>query len=213
MKPKETLGKNILGRGNSKSKGPETLSLQLASMAGGGEHEVAPERSHPAYWGGGGESANCGCGVLGTPTWNEAWLLGGHLPAWGLAEHAPALCLHAHHPSPKPLPQPDLNPSIPFPSPFLEPDGMRLEAHLWKRKSTGGKMGEPWEKLLTTSLFWDPLTNWLSPFLLSFSLLPTIPSWSDWQLEKVTSTGNPRSTNGMVWSGAERAWPGRGRGS
>lgn len=87
---------------------------------------------------------NCGRSILGPFTWNETWPLGGgvgHLAAWGPAEHVPALCLHAHHSSPKSLPQHCSNPSIPLPSPFLEPDGMRLEVQFWKRKSTREKRG------------------------------------------------------------------------
>lgn len=64
---------------------------------------------------------------------DEAWPLGGgsgRFPAWGPAEHAPTSRLHAHHSRPKSLPQHHLNPSIPLPSPFLEPDGMRLEIQL-----------------------------------------------------------------------------------
>lgn len=99
---------------------------------------------------------NHGCSIWGTLPWDEVWPLGGgrsHLPAWGPAEHVPTLCLHAHHSSPRSLPQHHLNPSIPLPSPFLEPDGMRLEVQRWKRKSTRGKKGDPWENLLTISLF------------------------------------------------------------
>lgn len=97
-----------------------------------------------------------GCSVLGTFKWNGAWPLGGgtgYLPAWGPAEHMPTFCLHAHHSSPKSLPRDHLNPPIPFPSPFLEPDGMRLEVQLWKRKSSREKMVDTWENLLTISLF------------------------------------------------------------
>lgn len=97
-----------------------------------------------------------GCSLLGTFTWNEMWPLGGGsglLPAWGPAEHVATLRLHAHPSSPKSLPQHQVSPAIPLPSPFLEAGGVRLEVQLWKMKSTRGKKVDPWENLLTTCLF------------------------------------------------------------
>lgn len=143
--------------------------------------------------------------------WNEAWPPGG---GGGTFPHGVLLSTSLPLPAcppcqPKPLPQPRLNPSAPFPLFFPgtgwdEVGGSPLEEEVH---------GEEWEKpqkLLSTSLL-GPTDQLLSPVLLSFSLLFTVPPWSVWQLEKVTSTGNPRSTSGMVWSGAERARQGEGQ--
>lgn len=96
-----------------------------------------------------------GCSILGTSAWNEAWLLGGgrghlpDLPAWGPAEHAPPRAcmptIQARAPSTV------KNPSIPLPSPFLEPHGLRLEVEFGRARPPG-KDGGPSGKMLTVSL-------------------------------------------------------------
>lgn len=92
-----------------------------------------------------------------------------------------------------------------LPSPLLYLEPVRVQAKEETRKPGRGKMVAPWKKLLTGSLFSDQLTKCCLLPCLSLSSPLSLPGL--WQLEKVTSTENPRSTNGMVWSEAERAWP------
>lgn len=63
-----------------------------------------------------------------------------------------------------------------------------------------GKVAE-WLSLLRS------IDQVLSPPPPSLSLSSPLFLPGLWQLEKVTSTENPRSTNGMVWSEADRVWP------
>lgn len=157
---------------------------------------------------------NRGEKVLGMSMRNEAWPLsgdGGTFPHGVLL--STSLPLPACPPfQPKPLPQPRLNPSTPFPLIFPGTGRDEVGGSALEEEVHGEGWEKPQEKLLSTSLL-GPTDQLLYLVLLSFSLLSTVPPWSVWQLEKVTSTGNPRSTSGMVWSGAERAQPGKGRGS
>lgn len=61
------------------------------------------------------------------------------------AKLTPALCL----PFKPQAPSSAL--SIPLPSPFLEPNGLRLEVQLWKRKFTWRKVVGLWETLSLSS--------------------------------------------------------------
>lgn len=67
----------------------------------------------------------------------------------------------------------------------------------------GGLLGKvtEWLSLLRS------IDQVLSPPPPSLSLSSPLFLPGLWQLEKVTSTENPRSTNGMVWSEADRVWP------